>query len=102
METILRYRVVEALNVDDLTRQVQQRLSDGWQPLGGPFYFNGSICQALGSTESDEQRLSPVSGDGPHGAVSDLELIRELTEDDDPITSVEDAPRFGQTGRIPR
>jgi hypothetical protein len=101
METILRYRVVEALDVDDLARQVQQQLSDGWQPLGGPFYFNGSICQALGSTDSEQGSLSAVADDR-RGTVSDLELIRELTEDDDPLLSVKDASRFGQTGRVPR
>jgi hypothetical protein len=32
---IIRYRVVEASNIEKLTNKVQELIEMGWQPLGG-------------------------------------------------------------------
>jgi len=83
MNRVLRYDVVEALSIDRLVEAVQERITGGWQPLSGPFYLNGSHFQALGWTEESQ--------DPPHSSEddfyqSDIELIDELTEDDQPIS----------------
>ena len=30
-----------------LTQMVRPWLANGWEPVGGPFVFNGEICQAM-------------------------------------------------------
>jgi hypothetical protein len=49
------YRVVEARDLDELVREVRDRIDDGWEPLGGvaimptggPFLTGGYFYQAL-------------------------------------------------------
>jgi hypothetical protein len=97
MSEILRYRVVEATSVEQLAKQVQGELSNGWQPLGGPFLFAGSVCQAMGWPESAERVEAPIESTREETA-SDLELIQELTEDDEPMPNL----RAGYSLRGPR
>jgi hypothetical protein len=85
MSRIVRYEVVEAKTLDLLVDEVQGRISLGWQPLGGPFYLNGDHHQAVVWTDESERRLRAVDGDDtPYE--SEIELIEELTEDDQPIS----------------
>ena len=57
MSTILKYEVVDAPSVELLVEHVQDTVSDGWQPLGSPFYLNGSMYQAIVWTEESEASL---------------------------------------------
>ena len=92
--------MVDATSLDLLVDEVQARISEGWQPLGGPFYLNGDHHQAVVWTEEAETRLRGVRGDqGQYG--SEIELIEELTEDDQPISRWEarvDDSRGGNSG----
>ena len=97
MSDILRYRVVEAASVEQLANQVQIELSDGWQPLGGPFLFAGSVCQAMGWPDSAERVEAPIESTREE-TVSDLELIQELTEDDEPMPTLREAYKVGGPG----
>ncbi len=85
MDKVLRYDVVEASSIDRLVPEVQHRITAGWQPLSGPFYLNGSCFQAMVWTEESEQR-SAIPGERFHYRQSEIELIDELTEDDQPIS----------------
>jgi hypothetical protein len=88
MSTILKYDVVDADSVDRLVRDVQERISQGWQPLGAPFYLGGSFLQAIVWTDESESLAA-------EDEQQDLELIEELTEVDDPIRPFSD--RFDYT-----
>jgi hypothetical protein len=44
-----------------LSRRVQERVGDGWQPLGGPFSADGVLYQAVVWTEGASSRLVPRS-----------------------------------------
>lgn len=83
MNRVLRYDVVEAPSIDRLVEGVQERIAGGWQPLSGPFYLNGSHFQAVVWTE--ESQGAPRSSEDALYQ-SDIELIDELTEDDQPIS----------------
>ena len=88
MSTILKYNVVDADSVDRLVRDVQKRISQGWQPLGAPFYLGRSFLQAIVWTDESESLAA-------EDEQQDLELIDELTEVDDPIRPFSD--RFDYT-----
>ncbi len=92
--------MVDAKSLDLLVDEVQNRISQGWQPLGGPFYLNGDHHQAVVWTVESERRLRAVDPD--HGSYeSEIELIDELTEDDQPISRWEglvDDSRGGSAG----
>ena len=94
MSTILKYDVVDAESVDLLVGTVQQRISQGWQPLGAPFYFGGSFLQAVVWTDESEVRAA-AAVDAAADEQHELELIDELTEVDDPIRPFSD--RFDYT-----
>ena len=97
MSRIVRYEIVEAKTLDLLVDEVQGRISLGWQPLGGPFYLNGDHHQAVVWTDESERRLRAVDGDGtPYE--SEIELIEELTEDDEPISRWEAGVDNGRSG----
>ncbi len=85
MDKVLRYDVVEATSIDRLVAEVQLRITTGWQPLSGPFYLNGSHFQAMVWTEESE-KAPAVPADRFHYRQSEIELIDELTEDDQPIS----------------
>ena len=92
--------MADATSLDLLVDEVQGRISEGWQPLGGPFYLNGDHHQAVVWTEEAETRLRAVQGD-PTQYESEIELIEELTEDDQPISRWEaqvDDSRGGSVG----
>lgn len=101
MSTILKYDVVDAHSVDHLVRDVQERISQGWQPLGAPFYLNGSFLQAVVWTDEAEEHAAQVAR-AVEDAQRELELIDELTEVDDPIRPFSDrfeyTPPEGLTG----
>ena len=85
MSRILKYDVIEAATIERLVDEVQDRIDHGWQPLSGPFYLYGRHFQAVVWTQSaeDASRLPA----GAHGSYqSDIELIDELTADDQPIS----------------
>ena len=85
MDKVLRYDVVEASSIDGLVAEVQHRIADGWQPLSGPFYLNGGHFQAVVWTvESGQRSAAPV--EPFHYRQSEIELIDELTEDDQPMS----------------
>jgi hypothetical protein len=94
MSTILNYDVVDADSVDRLVRDVQGKITQGWQPLGAPFYLGGSFLQAIVWTDESE-RLAAGEVDAAEDEQQDLELIDELTEVDDPIRPFSD--RFDYT-----
>jgi hypothetical protein len=94
MSTVLKYDVVDAESVDRLVRDVQERISQGWQPLGAPFYLGGSFLQAVVWTDDSEERMVGTT-DPAEDAQQDLDLIEELTEVDDPIRPFSD--RFDYT-----
>ncbi len=77
--------MVDAKSLDLLVDEVQGRISEGWQPLGGPFYLNGDHHQAIVWTEDSDSRLRAVKGDSTQYE-SEIELIEELTADDEPIS----------------
>jgi len=88
MDKVLRYDVVEASSIDGLVAEVQHRIADGWQPLSGPFYLNGGHFQAVVWTEESERRShTPV--EQLHFRQNEIELIDELTEDDQPMSGWE-------------
>lgn len=92
--------MVDAKSLDLLVDEVQGRISEGWQPLGGPFYLNGDHHQAVVWTEEAETSLRGVQGDQGQYE-SEIELIEELTEDDQPISRWEaqvDDSRGGSVG----
>jgi hypothetical protein len=82
MSTVLEYDIVSAESVDLLTRHVQGKVAQGWQPLGAPFYLDGSLCQAIVWTEAAAQRTAAAE---TRSNRIDLELIEELTEDDEAV-----------------
>ena len=88
MDKVLRYDVVEASSIDRLVEEVQLRISSGWQPLSGPFYLSGSHFQAMVWTEESEQ-LSTTPVEKRHYRQGEIELIDELTEDDQPLSGWE-------------
>jgi hypothetical protein len=94
MSRISRYEVVGAKSLELLVELVQSNISEGWQPLGGPFYFNGTHHQAMvwiEATDEDQHKR------GSHGGYqSDIELIEELTEDDQPISRWETGVNDGR------
>jgi hypothetical protein len=94
MSTILKYDVVDAGSVDHLVRDVQERISQGWQPLGGPFYLSGSFFQAMVWTDEAEEHAAQIAR-AAENQQRELELIEELTEVDDPIRPFSD--RFEYT-----
>lgn len=88
MDKVLRYDVVEASSIDRLVAEVQHRITAGWQPLSGPFYLSGSHFQAVVWTELSEQRAAaPV--EQLRYRQGEIELIDELTEDDQPLSGWE-------------
>ncbi len=92
--------MVDAKSLDFLVDEVQGRISEGWQPLGGPFYLNGDHHQAVVWIEAAETRLRASQGDQTQYE-SEIELIEELTEDDQPISRWEaqvDDSRGGSVG----
>lgn len=89
MDKVLRYDVVEASSIDRLVAEVQLRISSGWQPLSGPFYLSGSHFQAMVWTEESEAG-SPAPSERPRYGQSEIELIDELTEDDQPLSRWEE------------
>ena len=89
MSTVLKYDVVDADSVDSLVRDVQERISQGWQPLGAPFYLGGSFLQAVVWTDESEERAAAMA-DPVGDEQQELELIDELTEVDDPIRPFSD------------
>jgi hypothetical protein len=97
MNRVLKYEVIEASSLDRLVDEVQQRIDGGWQPLSGPFYLNGSHFQAVVWTEesADAARLPT---DERAFYQSEIELIDELTEDDQPISRWEVGVDDGRTG----
>ncbi len=99
MSTILRYDVVDADSVDRLVRDVQERISQGWQPLGAPFYLGGSFLQAVVWTDDSEERATEAIG-AAEDERKDLELIDELTEVDDPIRPFSDRFEYTPPGGI--
>jgi len=99
MSRILKYAMVDAESLDLLVESVQQRIGLGWQPQGGPFYLNGTHHQAVVWThESEERARTPHE---VHYGQNEIELIEELTEDDEPISRWEaelDDSRSGTVG----
>ena len=85
MSKVLKYDVVEASSVEGLVGEVQDRIDHGWQPLSGPFYLNGRHFQAVVWTQSADDAARPPAG-ARGGYQSDIELIDELTADDQPIS----------------
>jgi hypothetical protein len=88
--------MVEADSLDHLVDAVQQRIDLGWQPLGGPFYLNGGHHQAVVWTREAEERTRT-----PHEVKygqNEIELIEELTEDDQPISRWEAGLDDGRNG----
>jgi hypothetical protein len=94
MGTILKYDVVDGDSVDHLVCVVQDRISQGWQPLGGPFYLSGSFFQAVVWTDEAEEHAVRVARSAEYER-QELELIDELTEVDDPVRPFTD--RFEYT-----
>ena len=85
MDKVLRYDVVEAASIARLVAEVQLRITSGWQPLSGPFYLNGNHFQAMVWTERSE-RAAAASPERYQFHQSEIELIDELTEDDQPLS----------------
>ena len=85
--TVQKYDIVESDSRENLIEQVQSKISDGWQPLGAPFYLNGSMHQAIVWTEASEERVPSTSF---RHTQMDIELIEELTEDDEPPPRLSD------------
>ena len=97
MDKVLNYEVIDAVSIDILVKTVQRRISDGWQPLGGPFYLNGSFYQAIGLPAAPASRVESISY--RRGTrQSEIELIEELTEDDEPIAEWENPVENGARG----
>jgi hypothetical protein len=97
MDKVLRYDVVEASSIDRLVAEVQLRISSGWQPLSGPFYLKGSHFQAMVWTEGSEAG-SRTPMERPRYGQGEIELIDELTEDDQPLSRWEVGVDHGRDG----
>ena len=97
MDKVLRYDVVEASSIDHLVAEVQLRISSGWQPLSGPFYLSGSHFQAMVWTEESAQRSATPVEKLPYRQ-GEIELIDELTEDDQPLSGWEVGIDHGRGG----
>lgn len=97
MDKVLRYDVVEASSIDRLVAEVQLRISSGWQPLSGPFYLSGSHFQAMVWTEESERRSNTPVGKLRYRQ-GEIELIDELTEDDQPLSRWEVGVDDGRDG----
>ena len=99
MSRILKYNIVQSESIDDLVVSVQNRIADGWQPLSGPFYWNGRHYQAVVWTqEADERSRTPH--EVPIYGQSEIELIEELTADDQPISRWEAGIDDGRNGVV--
>jgi hypothetical protein len=97
MDKVLRYDVVEASSIERLVAGVQLRIGSGWQPLSGPFYLSGSHFQAMVWTEESEAG-SPTTAERPRYGQGEIELIDELTEDDQPLSRWEVGVDHGRGG----
>ncbi len=82
MNQAVRYDVVEAPGIDDLIVAVQDKVGRGWRPLGGPFVFGGMLLQAVVWIE-DAQRAVAANEVPRRAPERDLDVLDELTEDDD-------------------
>jgi hypothetical protein len=97
VSTVLKYDIIGSDNTELLVRHVQSKISEGWQPLGAPFYLNGSMFQAMVWTEASEERALGVPS---RGTQMDIELIEELTEDDESIPRLSDHLEQVQSGGL--
>lgn len=43
----LEYELAVATHRLQLVEEVRRWIADGWQPLGGPFVYEGDLCQAM-------------------------------------------------------
>jgi len=43
----LEYGLIGSSDKDTLVEIVNEWISQGWQPLGGPFVYEGDLCQAM-------------------------------------------------------
>jgi hypothetical protein len=99
MDKKLKYEVVDSETVDSLVETVQQRIADGWQPLGGPFFLNGSFYQAIVLPDDSGSRIEQISYRS-RPRQSEIELIEELTEDDEPIALWDGGLENGRGGSV--
>ncbi len=99
MSRVLKYNIVQSESIDDLVEEVQNRIAHGWQPLSGPYFWSGKHCQAVVWSQQAEARART-----PHGVrayrQSEIELIEELTEDDQPISRWEAGIDDGRNGAV--
>ena len=47
----MEYKVLSALNVYSLNKQISSSISVGFEPFGSPFVYGGEICQAVQKTD---------------------------------------------------
>ena len=53
MEKIVNYRIIASSGTEDLVRQVNQFIDEGYQPFGAPFVNRELFCQAMTLTEKE-------------------------------------------------
>lgn len=47
LSIMLEYGLVGSDDKDALVEIINEWISEGWQPLGGPFVYEGDLCQAM-------------------------------------------------------
>ena len=47
MSRVVDYELIGAGDAREATKQVKDRIKDGWRPFGGPFSHEGQIVQAM-------------------------------------------------------
>ena len=99
MSRVLKYNIVHSETIDDLVEAGQNRIVEGGQPLSGPYFWNGKHYQAVVWTQEAEERSRT-----PHEIrvyrQSEIELIDELTADDQPISRWEAGVDDGRNGAV--
>jgi hypothetical protein len=44
---IAKYEIISSAGIMALQRLINDFISQGWEPLGSPFDYEGRICQAI-------------------------------------------------------
>ena len=63
MSVIVEYVLLSAADGPELSRTVNARIDQGWQPFGSPFAFAGHVLQATVRSRGEDKRIRKTSED---------------------------------------
>ena len=63
MSRVAEYMLLSGSDSQKLSKVVNEKIREGWQPFGSPVTFGGQIQQAVVLTGDDEKRIRKTSED---------------------------------------